>query len=333
LNFSLFPQSLIGKNWLKYDLSFQGDHTWTVANKFYVNHASGEFGLGQSLLLLQTQTLFSRAAWDELYQDVSDAGVTNSGETHSINVNNTWTGRWGDFCTTTLGHTFSQKLNHLTPLLDPPDGVTSNLLSGSAEFSVGSAFRSRTSTTFDLRKQAGGDIAAFSYLRQEFYLTPDPIVDYLALADYSMKANALKDLSTVLNLRSPRDMWRFRISANFVDPNVSNTGYVTMGLPPTLEVAGEVDFAFFTNYRLSLLESYDLTNSKFETRSISIYRDLHDWEAELNYVEDPIAGKRVFFKLNLKAFPGRPLTVSDEQLQRINGLRNQGLTGAASQFQ
>ncbi len=331
-SFSLFPQPLIGKNWLKYDLSLQGDHTYTQANDYYVNHATGEFGLGQSLLLFQSQTLFSRAAWSELYQDTADLNLTNSGETHSININNTWTGRWSEYFNTTFSHTFTQKLNHLTPL-DPPDGVQSNLLSASMEFTEGSLWRARTSTTYDLRKEAGGDSSSFSYLRQEFYLSPTPYFDYLGIADYSIKANALKDFNTVLNFKSPRDMWRFRVSGNFVDPNVSNTGYVTVGLPATFEVAGEVDFAFFTNYRISALESYDLTNARLETRSVSLYRDLHDWEAELNYVEDPIRGQQVFFKLNLKAFPGRPLTVSDQQLQSMNSLRNQGLTGAASQFQ
>ena len=173
----------------------------------------------------------------------------------------------------------------------------------------------------------------FSYLRQELYLTPSSQFDYLGIVDYSLEASAIKDLNSVLNFRSPRDVWRFRVSGNFVDPNVTNTGRVDTGLSPTFEVAGEVDFAFFTNYRISMMESYDLTNSRLETRSISLYRDLHDWEAQLSYSEDPVGGTKVFFTLDLKAFPGRPLTVSNDQLQRMNGLRNQGLTGAASQFQ
>lgn len=332
VSFSLFPQPLVGKNWLKFDMNVQGDHTFTRANQYYVNHLSGEVGLSQSLSFFQTQNLYSRGAWNEFYQDIPDLGLANDGETHSINTNNTWTGRWSEFFTSSLSHTFSQKLNHLIPA-DPPDGVQTNLLSGALEMSVSSFLRARTSTTFDLRKSSSGDSASFSYLRQELYLTPSSYFDYLAIADYSLKANALKDLNTVLNFRSAHDMWRFRISGNFVDPNVTNAGIVSVGLPSTLEISGEVSFAFFTNYRISMLETYDLTNSKFETRSISLYRDLHDWEAEVNYAEDPSQGRRLFFKLNLKAFPGRPLTVSDDQLQRMNGLRNQGLTGAAGQFQ
>src|SRR5208282_6328320 len=108
------------------------------------------------------------------------------------------------------------------------------------------------------------------------YLTPSALYDYLAIFDYSVNANALKDVNSVLDLRSKNDMWRFRLSGNFVDPNVSNTGFISTDVPPTFEMAGEVDFAFFTNYRMSLLESYDVTNAKFESQSISLYRDLHD---------------------------------------------------------
>jgi hypothetical protein len=81
------------------------------------------------------------------------------------------------------------------------------------------------------------------------------------------------------------------------------------------------------------LETYDCTNAKFESRSISLYRDLHDWEAQIGYSDDPINGEKIFFTLDLKALPGRPLTVSDQQLSNLNGIRNTGLTGSATQFQ
>jgi hypothetical protein len=197
---------------------------------------------------------------------------------------------------------------------------------------VGSAFREITSTSYDFNYQ-GTDAQKLNYLHQELYFTASPQFDFTLTGDYSVPSNALKDFNSILNIRSPHDMWRFRLSANYVDPNFTYEAPVTAGLSPTFGLAGEVDFAFFTNYRFSLIESYDLTNSQFQTRSISLYRDLHDWEAEINYTEDPVQGKRVFFTLNLKAFPGRPVSVSDDQLQRLNNLRSQGLVGAASQFQ
>ena len=337
LTFSLFPQPFLWKNWLKYDVSFQGDHTWTQANGYFVNHGSGNVGLGQSLLFLSGQSLYSRVELDETIQDVPDAastltGINNAGETHSLNIQNTWTSRWAEYFNSSFSYNFTQKLNNRLPT-DSPTGVTSNLLSGFGEFTLGSLIRARTSTSFDFNAQGVTDGGRFSFLRQELYLTPSPLVDYLGIVDYSIQANALKDLNTVLTLRSPRDMWRFRISGNYVDPNVDNTGFIGSGLPPTFNIAGEVDFSFFTNYRISLIESYDLTNSQFQNRSISIYRDLHDWEAQLTYSQDPLLGSKVFFTLDLKAFPGRPISVSDDQLTRMSGIRNQGLTGAASQFQ
>lgn len=339
--FSLFPQDLLFKYGPKYDLSLQGDHTYTQANGFYVSHLSGELGLSQSVAIGSSQNLFGRAALDELFQDVSDQGITvgagSAGETHSVNLQSTWTSRWSEYLNSNFSYNFAQKLNNRYPT-DPPTGVTTNFLTGRLECDIGSTLREATSSSFDFNAQSTNpliktDAEKFGYLHEEVYWTASSQLDYTLIGDYSIAANGLKDLNSVLNLRSPHDMWRFRISGNFVDPNFTNQGPVTSGLPPTFEIAGEADFSFFTNYRLSLIETYDLTNSQFETRSISIYRDLHDWEAQVQYTEDPVQGKRLFFTMNLKALPGRPLTVSEDQLQRLNGLRNQGLTGAASQFQ
>jgi hypothetical protein len=334
--FSLFPQPLIGKNFLKYDLSLQGDHTYTQSDGFYVTHLTGELGVSESALLMQTQNIFSRVAVDDAIQDVSDVGITigagAAGETHSINIQNTWTSRWSEYFNSNFTYNYAQKLNNPAPS-DPPRGVTANLLSGRIECDLGTALRAASSTTYDFNAQVGTDASRFGYLHQEFYWTASPQFDYTLIGDFSVQDNALKDFNSIVNFNSPQDMWRFRLSGDYVDPNFTNTGPVTEGLPPTFEIAGEVDFAFFTNYRMSLIESYDLTNAQFETRSISLFRDLHDWMAELNYSEDPVLGKTVFFTLSLKAFPGRPLSVSDQQLQSLNGLRNQGLTGAASQFQ
>lgn len=334
--FSLFPMSLLFKEGPKYDLSLQGDRTYTQANGFYISHLTGELGLSQSLLLLQTQSLFARAAIDDSFQDVSDVGVTigpgSKGETHSVNLQSTWTSRWAEILNSNFSYNYARKLNNLFPT-DPPKGLISNFLTGRIECDVASALREATSTTYDLNAQVRTDAERLGYLHQEFYWTASQQLDYTLIGDYSIAANGLKDLNSILNIKSPHDMWRFRLSANYMDPNFSNIGPVATGLPPTFELAGEVDLAFFTNYRLSLIESYDLTNSQFETRSISLYRDLHDWEAQIQYTQDPIQGDKIFFTLNLKAFPGRPLTVSNDQLQRLNGLRDQGLTGAASQFQ
>ncbi|HUO58059.1 MAG TPA: LptA/OstA family protein [bacterium] len=357
-NFSLFPQNLIGKNWLKYDLTLQGDRTYNQAQSQmgYISHLSGEFGISQSLLLLQSHTLTSRVAFDDKFQDKSDAagitiGPNSAGETRVWNANNSWDGRWTEFLRTNLSYTFSQKLNNRvlpppgslsTAGYDLPNGVTTNNLTGLLNVTAGSVFSSLTSTSYNIIAQVGRDAEKFDYISETITSAPSTIVDTFATAHYSIAAKGLKDINFGLNLRSPRDMWRFRTSVSYVDPNFTNTGPVTSvtstgalttSLPPSVSLTGEVDLAFFTNYRLSLLETYDLTNSQYTTRNISIYRDLHDWQAQLSYSEDPIGGKRVFFTLNLKAFPGRPLTVSDDQLQRMNQLRNQGLTGAASQFQ
>jgi hypothetical protein len=339
INFSLFPQPLFTKSFIKYDLTLNGDHTYTQANGFYVSHLTGDFGLSESKVFLKTQTFYTRIDFDESYQDVSDQGVTQgagaAGSTSLANVSSTWAGRWSEFFTTNATYGLSKKLNNLLPT-DPADGISANLLSAYMEFTAGSLLRARTGTSYDFTVQ-GPQGTKLNYINQQFYFTPLPQFDYMAILDYSVQANAVKDFNTVLDYKSTKDLWRFRISGNYVDPNVSNTGYINQGVvpmpAPTFEIAGEVDLALFTNYRISALETYDCTNAQFISRSISLYRDLHDWEAQIGYSDDPTDGEHVFFTLNLKALPGRPISVSDQQLQNLNGIRNQGLTGAAAQFQ
>ena len=325
INFTLFPQALIGRNWLKYDLTLNADHTWTQANNFYVTHASGEFGISQTIPFLQTQSFYSRIALDDLYQDTSDIGTNDAGQTKSYSVNGIYTGRWSDFFDTTISYNYAQKLNNIQST-DLPGGVTSNLLTGMAEFTSGSFFLAQTSTSVDFTAQVGDLASRFSYLHEQISITPSSSLDFWDTIDYSIQANALKDLSSNLTLQSPKSFWDFQIGANVVDPNVSNTGYVSTGIPKTFDISSKVDFAFFTNYRLSLLENYDMTNAQMLTRSISVYRDLHDWEAQLSYTENQGQPAAVFFTLNLKAFPGRPLTVSQSELTQLNSLQSQTTT-------
>ena len=343
LDFTLSPQSLFFRGGPTYDLSFSGNHSYTQANGFYVTQLTGRLGLSQNLTLPPTQTLFGRIEVDDELQDVSDVGVTvgagAAGETHSLSVQSSWTSRYSEYVNSSFSYNFAEKLNNLTPT-DPHNGITQSFLTGRLECDIGSAFREFTSTSFDFN--AGNtnplvttDAQRFGYVTQEFDLTASPQFDVHLSGDYSVVSNNLKDLTALLNAKSTNGMWRLSLNANYLDPNFTNQGLIPgfTPQPPNFTLGGEVDFAFFTNYRFSLIENYDLTNSQFETRSISLYRDLHDWEAQLQYTQDSVQGERLFFTLNLKAFPGRPISVSDDQLQRLNGLRNQGLTGAASQFQ
>ncbi len=322
LNLSVFPQSLLGSSWLKYDVALNADRTWTPSNNYYVTHVSGELGISQTIPFFQTQSFYSRVAFDDAYQNLSDVGTIDAGETRSYSVNSIYTSRWSEFFDTSFNHTFAQKLTNRQPT-DPPAGVTANLLTGMAEFTAGSFFRADTTTSLDFAAEVPDLASRFSYLRQEIYLTPANTLDFYTIADYSMKADALKDLSTHLSVSSPRNFWQFVIGASVVDPNVSNAGYTITEEPKSFSMSGEVDIALFTNYRMSILETYDMTNARMQTRNISIYRDLHDWEAQLSYSQNEGQPDAVFFTLNLKAFPGRPLTVSQSELQQLNSLQSQ----------
>jgi hypothetical protein len=90
----------------------------------------------------------------------------------------------------------------------------------------------------------------------------------------------------------------------------------------------------FTNYRLSVLETYDVVLARVTHRQVHLYRDLHDWEAQFGYSQSEGSNKQIFFRLNLKAFPGRPLTVSESEMKRFTGSNASELVeSTARQFQ
>ena len=84
------------------------------------------------------------------------------GNTHSVDTQETWSGRWTEFFNTNFTHNFSKKLNNLLPT-DPADGITSDLVTASMEFTLGSYLTARTSTTYDFNVQVNTD-GAQSYL-------------------------------------------------------------------------------------------------------------------------------------------------------------------------
>ena len=131
-------------------------------------------------------------------------------------------------------------------------------------------------------------------------------------------------------------MWRYRMSLSYMDPNVTTQGVTVTSLTKTLDLTYDLSVVLFTNYRLSLVEDFNLVTASFVSRQIAIYRDLHDWEAEFGYTQPYSGNKTIFFRLNLKAFPGRPLTVSEAEMKRFSGYRqeNMGQLGetAAQEF-
>jgi len=324
--FSLFPQRLIGRNWLKWDLNSTVERSWTKTNAFYLTKGSAEAGLSQSLTPLRSQTLYSRLGLQESFQDKSDKYMRNKGNSRYYNATNTLTSRWTRFLSTGLGHQYRRKLQHLNPAGEYNNGLETSLINASADLTTGALFRARTSTTYDVRpKVPGADHRdkRFSYLRQEVYLAPSTRFDTSVIANYALRPKKIKDVLTVLSLRSERDMWRLRFSGNYMDPRVSTLMFSPLAGKETLDFGAELTFVLFTNYRISVSESYDMAKAMWRSRNYSLYRDLHDWEAEINYSQIEGQDKRLSFRLNLKAFPGRPLTVSESELKRWTNMKNQ----------
>lgn len=324
VDLTIYPRRLAGRDWLRWEARIDAERAWTRANGFYRTRASGETALNQNLRLLRSMSLFSRAAYRESWQDKSDAGTDNRGSARSFSLQDTWNARWTALFETRLTHRYERKLNRLTPSEEAEGGVLAHTLDGSVEFRApGGGFRARTSTRYDLLADVDAPAKRFSLLRQEVYAAPSSRLGFFVTANYSLQAKELKDLNSVLDLRSRRDLWRFRLAASMVDPKVGALGLEPAAGERVVDLTADLSVVLFTNYQATLLEAYDVREARFRERSFALYRDLHDWEASLSYVQVRGGEKRVAFRLNLKAFPGRPLTISEEQLKRLTEFRRQ----------
>ncbi len=336
-NFSLFPFTILGSKGPRADLSSNFTRQWLLANGYYQLIGSAEGGISQTVNLRKSQSLYGRVALQENYLSKSDLGADNHGDQRHMTGQATWTSRWQTFLTTTFGFNFARALSHLLPTETPHHGVTQKQLTASLEYNAMPLFLSRTSTTYDFLAQTDHNNQRFSLLREELTVTPSKTFNLATVANFSIVAKDLTDLNQIMTLRSPKDMWRISLSANYVNPDVSSQGVTASGLDRQLNITTDMSFVLFTNYRLSVLESYDLERAVFVNRQVSLYRDLHDWEAQFSYSQTEGSGSQVSFRLNLKAFPGRPLTVSKEQFDQWSGMSKQSAgelsQTAASEFQ
>lgn len=325
VDFNLYPLSVAGIYGPKFDLTANVTRKWLQANGYYQTQGSFGYGLGQTCNLGKAHTLYGRVGLQEAFLDKSNLNLADKGNSRLLSTTETWTGRWLPFLSTTFSHQYNRKLIHLLPADMPLHGVSQNLLSGTINTNISTAITSRTSTSYDLMTKWDKATKRFSYLREELTVTPSRWADLLTVADYSIIAKELKDVSEVVSFKSPEDMWRYRFSLNYMNPDVSNQGVTATATPKTLDVTFDLSVVLFTNYRLSLLEDYDLVKTSIVNRNVAIYRDLHDWEAEFGYSQSVNQAKQLYFKLNLKAFPGRPLTVSDSEMKRWSGYKDQSV--------
>jgi hypothetical protein len=325
VDFSLYPKSIAGSKGPKFDFQTTVTSRWLQSNGYYQTVGSAGYGIAQSWSPNRTHSLYGRVGLQETFLDKSDLGVDDKGNNRLVNTTENLTSRWFPFLTTSFSHQYSRKLIHLLETDQPLHGVTTNLLNGSMDCNVSTSIVSRTSTSYDFLTPHLDSGKRFSYLREEFTCTPSRLVDFLTVANYSMVAKELKDFSQVFSVKSAQDMWRCRLSLNYMDPNVTTQGVTMTGIAKTLDVTYDLSVVLFTNYRLSLLEDFNLVNASFVSRQISVYRDLHDWEAEFGYTQPASGNKTIYFRLNLKAFPGRPLTISESEMKRFSGYRQESM--------
>ncbi|MBN2354962.1 LPS-assembly protein LptD, partial [candidate division KSB1 bacterium] len=119
--------------------------------------------------------------------------------------------------------------------------------------------------------------------------------DQTVLEDaFSRKGDRFVDERAFKGLNIP---WRVNLTFNFYldksrDPNNPTKRYY-------LDISG-AELQLTPRWRIGYSGHYDLEKQKISYHRFTIYRDLHCWEAQVDWVPSG-AGKRVYFRINVKA--------------------------------
>ena len=100
--------------------------------------------------------------------------------------------------------------------------------------------------------------------------------------------------------------WNLRLTYNY---NYTNTGTSSKYISERQNLGFDLGFSLTQKWKLTFRGSYDVTNKKMNAPQITIYRDLHAWEA--NMVWNPIGTYRGFrFEIRIKAPEFRDLKLT-----------------------
>jgi len=100
--------------------------------------------------------------------------------------------------------------------------------------------------------------------------------------------------------------WNLNLTYNY---NYTNTGTSSQYITERQNFGFDLGFSLTQKWKLTFRGSYDITNKKLNAPQITIYRDLHAWEA--NMVWNPIGTYRGFrFEIRIKAPEFRDLKLS-----------------------
>jgi len=100
--------------------------------------------------------------------------------------------------------------------------------------------------------------------------------------------------------------WNLRFTYNY---NYTNTGSSSEYISNKQYLVFDLGFSLTQKWKLTFRGSYDITNKEMNAPTITIYRDLHAWEA--NMVWNPIGAYKGFrFEIRIKAPEFRDLKLT-----------------------
>lgn len=124
-------------------------------------------------------------------------------------------------------------------------------------------------------------------------------ISWRTRASYNIYMDILESLDTTLTVE--KENWGFMAGARFYNPG---------GEEHTFDVLGKVKVPLGRKWRVDMQGCYDLNGEDFKVRRVSLYRDLHCWEAQLFWQSEKDGDEedmRIFVAFKIKAVPGLSL--------------------------
>lgn len=300
-----------------YTLSIKGQNYYNLKEDFYKKSADGDFNLNTNMLVNRAFILNTKAGFNQSWEDrTSKLDRTDVYKNYYYTRPNLRTMLSRDL-RVDLGHDFKQALK---------GRVDSGVETSKGLFGI----YYRLGWFFDLSTKSGFDILGYknreSHEGWKEYL--DPIqsrIDIMPSYGTKLYFSHSYDVFTKANQRLGADceieqgeLWSFRTRLNYLK---SSPGRIDVTNRFGFWLTGKWWLDFEVRYDV-FNDDYRVTDVEYKEKKLSVYRDLHCWEAEVSWVKKP-SREEVWIMFNLKAYPDGKIgvyhQVEDDEWQLKRG--------------
>jgi hypothetical protein len=224
--------------------------------------------------------------------------------------------RIGSMTTSYFGHSFHRQLNLMDTM--PWAAVTQNRLDANLEWQPLQVLRLQGASGYDLLPHSvPHGLWRFDPIRLQAGWSPAAPYNAGCTAHWHLPTGQFKTVDMSLNMNDAPGRWNWGMTGTWVNnrilPKINTEdplapALLTITEPRTVSdlvtVSFSSGFKLTELWRVSLYERLNLTTKQLDEQGLTLWRDLHCWEAQIG-VRQRLDGSTQFSGgINLKAFPG-----------------------------